>query len=60
MSLTCAELGKLVDLYLDCNLPQDEVPAFYCHLCQCEDCSGYLYSYRKVISLLKEERRVCE
>jgi hypothetical protein len=58
MSLTCAELDTWVDLYLDCNLPHDQLTAFYCHLCRCKDCGGYLYSYRKVISLLKEERRV--
>ena len=60
MNLTCAELGRLVDLYLDCSLAQDQLAAFYRHLCHCADCGGYLYSYRKVISLLKEERRVSE
>ena len=58
MNLTCAELGMLVDLYLDCTLPQEQLAAFYCHLCHCQDCGGYLYSYRKVVSLLKEERHV--
>lgn len=58
MALTCAEFDGLVDWYLDCNLPPDQVAAFYCHLCHCEDCAEYLYSYRKVVSLLKEERRL--
>jgi len=58
MNLTCSELDGLVDLYLDYNLPPDQLAAFYRHLCQCADCGGYLYSYRKVVSLLKEERRI--
>ena len=58
MNLTCAELGTLVDLYLDCDLPQHHLAAFYRHLCQCEECRGYLYSYRKVVSLLRGERHV--
>ena len=58
MRLTCAELNRLVDMYVGCNLPEGQLAGFYCHLCHCEDCIGYLYSYRKVITLLKEERRI--
>jgi anti-sigma factor RsiW len=60
MTLTCLELDGLIDLYLDGNLSQDQLAAFHRHLGQCPDCGGYLYSYRKVVSLLKEERRAYE
>lgn len=55
--LTCAEFDASITQYLDTSLPLDRLPAFYLHACVCEDCRTHLACYRKIVALLREERR---
>lgn len=54
--MTCAQVGEAVYWYVDCAMPADWIPAFYEHLAHCEDCRLHVTCYRKVVSLLADER----
>lgn len=56
--MTCAEIDNLVTPYVECALPRELMRNLYGHLWRCEDCRTHLNCYRKVIELLREERRI--
>lgn len=56
--MNCTEFERWIARYLDCDLPTDQLAAFYSHAVVCLDCREYLHRYRKVVILLKEERRI--
>ena len=55
--MTCLEFDRLVAVYLDCKLPNDQLTTFYSHAVGCVECRQYLQGYRRVVVLLKEEQR---
>ena len=55
--MTCMEFSGLVCPYVDGTLPADQLPGFYSHAVECRECLTYLRNYRRVVALLKEERR---
>jgi anti-sigma factor RsiW len=52
--LTCREVARWLDDYLDGTLGADERAAFEAHLAECPDCRTYLRSYADTIRLTKE------
>jgi len=56
--MNCKEFECWIARYLECDLPMDRLAAFYSHAVACVECREYLHSYRKVVILLKEERRI--
>jgi len=53
--MTCAEFDQMLLRYFDGTLNQDRRAAIDFHLSRCEECSGYLWRYCKVVSLLTEQ-----
>lgn len=58
MDVNCADLDGLVDACLGCRLPLELLQPLYAHLAVCDDCRNYVATYRKVVSLLHEERKI--
>lgn len=54
--MTCTNFEKLVSDYLFCRLSPAQLTLFYEHLSGCADCRDFLERYRRVVSLLREER----
>lgn len=55
--MTCIQLDGLIAAYCNAELDPQQWEAFYLHLAQCRDCTLHVQSYRKVVKLLKEERK---
>lgn len=55
--MSCAEVREAVYAYVACLLPLDGIAVFYEHLADCEDCRMHVTCYRKVVSVLGEERK---
>ena len=55
--MTCQELAKLIDLYLDQALDEDEVKVLEYHLQQCQHCLGHADFVRALRGLI---HRVCK
>jgi anti-sigma factor RsiW len=51
--LTCRQLIKFLDQYVEGELSPLKHAAFSAHLLLCRDCRAYLDSYRKTIALSK-------
>ena len=54
--MTCAAFDRILLRYVDGSLHPDLRAAVDIHLTGCEECSGYLWRYCKVLSLLAEQR----
>ena len=52
--LTCKEILDFLDEYVGGTLPPDRRAAFDRHLAICVECTAYLDSYRKTVSLTRE------
>lgn len=55
--MSCYELDRYIPDYLECKISVDDLASFYLHLCECEDCRCYLTQYRRVVLLLRQQRR---
>lgn len=56
--MSCEDFDRLIAPYLENSLNAAQVREMHFHLVDCEDCSAYLSSYRIVVSLLREQRRL--
>ncbi|MCA9289966.1 MAG: zf-HC2 domain-containing protein [Phycisphaerales bacterium] len=54
--MTCRELFRFIDAYLDAELEMEVERAFEFHLDQCPACRAYLESYRQTIELVGDAR----
>lgn len=55
--MTCIQLDGLIASYCSAELPPPQLEDFYLHLAHCRDCALHVQNYRKVVNLLKEERK---
>ncbi len=58
IELNCFEFGAMVGQYVECLLVGASLTSFHRHAADCDDCSSYLLSYRKMLDLIREERRI--
>lgn len=56
--MTCMEFNGKVLSYVECTLSPKQLAAVYTHAAGCPECGNYLQNYRRVVILLKEERRI--
>lgn len=57
MPMTCVQFNRLAAAYVECEIFGENLAVFYRHVSECEECRAYLYRYRMVICLLKQERQ---
>jgi anti-sigma factor RsiW len=51
--ITCCEVTKFLDEYIEGRLAPDRCAVFERHLAICDECKAYLASYRRTIALSK-------
>jgi hypothetical protein len=56
--MTCNDFSSLVAAWFDCEMSAIQLAAFYAHMAECQDCLVHLHSYRSVVKLVREERRI--
>lgn len=52
--MTCREFLELLTDYVDGALPSEQAERCDAHRAECDDCRGYLESYRRTRELLRE------